>query len=310
VHLIHLVSLALLAGSADPAERGASPRVRPLERTVHPRQWGAGPQLHVDLPYFDGERRLRWDGGLVSAAGACTPASIPGAVPPDARCERRTLLRAPRVDECRCLVAAPAQARSAVLYVGLDDAMHETWRRLQQPFGPTRRTLVGAHGTGLVFDDGEVWSPSSGETVRPGTRALRLSRSCWLPASDAFLEVDADVTLVRTRGGIFLRTGDGERTLVLPVQRHLVGHWVVEDLEPVAGTSLVLLGERFEIRGPGAVRFTVYDLAARKVLFRSVSDPNHLIGSVRVLAGTDGHVGFAYLDESAAEWVLHHLRIE
>jgi hypothetical protein len=305
--LAHVLLPALLATTAAPRQDPF--RVEQIARSGHPRLWGAGPELHVDLPYFDAEDHLRWDGTLVADAGPCTPDAFGHDVPANARCERRTVLRTPRVDECRCLVGAPVVTRSAVLYIGLDEALRERWRRPPATFRSTPRDLAGAHASGLVFADGEVWSPVTGATVRSATRDRGLSRSCWLPERDAFLEVDADVTLVRTRGGIYLRSRGGGRTLVLPVERKPIGHWTVEDLEPVPGTSLVLLGERFVIRGPGAVRFTVLDLSTRSILFRRELDPHHLIGPVRVLAGRDGHVGFSYLDENAGEWVLHHFRL-
>lgn len=307
MNLVHVLWPALLAATAGPRQEPL--RIEQIARTAYPRLWGAGPELHVDLPYFDAEDHLLWDDTLVATAGICTPASFSGAVPADARCERRAVMRAPRVDECRCLAGAPVVTRSAVLYIGLDEALRERWRRPPAPFRSTPRYLAGAHASGLVFADGEVWSPVTGATVRSATRDRGLSRSCWLPQRDAFLEVDADVTLVRTRGGLYLRSRDGERTLLLPVERKLIGYWTVEDLESVTGTSLVLLGERFVIRGPGAVRFTVFDLSTRKIMFRRELDPHHLIGPVRVIAGRDGHVGFSYLDENAGEWVLHHFRL-
>lgn len=285
-------------------------RVEQIARTEHPRQWGDGAELHVELPYFDADDDLRWDDSLVANAGLCTPSSFEHDLGPNARCNRRTVLRTPRVDTCSCITPELVVTRSAVLYIGLDDTLRERWRRRSPATVRSRPlTLAGAHATGLVFEDGEVWSPATGATVRSATRGRGLSRSCWLPDRDAFLEVDADVTLVRTRGGIYLRSRGGERTLVLPVARELIGHWVVEDLDPVPGTSLVLLGERFEIRGPGAVRFSVLDLSTREVVFRRKLDPHHLIGPVRVVAGRNGHVGFSYLDENAGEWVLHHFRL-
>lgn len=224
--LTHVLALALLSSASPPRESKAV-RVEEVSRSAHPREWGAGPALHVDLAYFDAEDHLRWDGDLVVAAGTCTPGSFDRDVPATARCERRTVLRTPRVDECRCLAAEPAGTRAAVVYVGVDDARRERWRRPPPASGIRPRTLAGAHATGLVFDDGEVWSPASGGTLRPGTRGLGLHRGCWLPERDAFLEVDADVTLVRTRGGLYLRSRDGARTLVLPAERRLVGHWVI-----------------------------------------------------------------------------------
>jgi hypothetical protein len=290
MNLAPILLPALLAITSNPF------RVEQIARTEHPRQWGDGAELHVELPYFDADDDLRWDDSLVANAGLCTPNSFEHDLGPNARCNRRTVLRTPR---------------SAVLYIGLDETLRERWRRRSPATLRSRPlTLAGAHATGLVFEDGEVWSPATGATVRSATRGRGLSRSCWLPDRDAFLEVDADVTLVRTRGGIYLRSRTEERTLVLPVARKLIGHWVVEDLDPVPGTSLVLLGERFELRGrPGPVRFTVFDLSNRKILFRRELDPHHLIGAVRVVAGRGGHVGFSYLDNKAGQWVLYHFRL-
>jgi hypothetical protein len=304
MNLAPILLPALLAITSNPF------RVEQISRTEHPRQWGDGAELHVELPYFDANDDLRWDDSLVAHAGLCTPNSFEHDLGANARCDRRTVLRTPRVDTCRCIAPEPVVTRSAVLYIGLDETLRERWRRSPATLRSRPLTLAGAHATGLVFEDGEVWSPATGATVRSATRGRGLSRSCWLPDRDAFLEVDADVTLVRTRGGIYLRSRNGERTLVLPVARKLIGHWVVEDLDPVPGTSLVLLGERFELRGrPGPIRFTVFDLSNQKILFRRELDPHHLIGAVRVVAGRGGHVGFSYLDNKTGQWVLYHFRL-
>lgn len=252
---------------------------------------------------------MRWNDDLVTASGTCTPESFAVRLPPDARCERRTLMLAPRVDECRCNAGTPVATHHGVLYVGLDDAGRARWQRVHHAGRPGGSSLVGAQPTGLVFDDHEVWSPSTGLTVLPATPSDRLAgRGCWVPEARAFLEADLDVTLVRTRGGLYLRPAAGPRTLVLPVERKLLGFYDVEDLAPVPGTSLVLVGERFEVRGPGSVRFSILDLASRKVVFRHELDPHHLVGPVRVIAGPEGHLGLSYLDEHTGEYVLHHYR--
>lgn len=303
------ISLTLLALiTIPPVVLGASPpAVEVVDTFSQPRSWDG----HVSIPYFDAQDHLRWNDEAVSAAGSCSADWFPGAFLSSPRCGRRTVMLNPRVDECRCSGKTKTHTGTAVAYAGIDKQSHETWRR--QSLAPTLvqgPLISGATPEGLVFSDFEVWSPLTGKTLRAATRTPgSFSSACYLPERNAFLKFDADVTLLKTHGGVYLYAPDGKQQLVLPVERSLLGYYLIESMAPVPGTSLVLLGESYATRGQGSARFELFDLNTRKILFTAERAKGHYITDVRVAAGKDGNVAFSFLDESAGKYQAVHYRI-
>ncbi len=302
IALVVLTAMPLIAISEPP------PVVTIVGSFSKPRTWDG----RIDMPYFDAQNRLRWNDERVSDAGDCTVAWFHGAEINSARCGRETVMLNPRVDECRCTGKTSSGVGTAISYAGIDNSSRERWRRYRMgadwKSGPR---LVGATPNGLVFDNFEVWSPDTGDSIRSATK-LRGSydTTCYLPERNIYLLFDADVTLFHAKGGLFIHTLDGRRELMLPVESTLLGHYRVESIAPVPGTSLILLGERYSTRGPGGARFQLFDLESRKVVFQDERSEDHYAAYVRVIAGADGHVGFSYLDENTAQYHVVHYHIQ
>lgn len=301
------VTFVVLTTLAFVAE-AASPPVTIVDDFTRPRTWDG----RIDMPYFDGQNQLRWSDALVADAGNCTVKRFPEVTMTAARCDRSTVLLNPRVDECRCSGKTAKGVGTAVAYLGIDNSSRERWQWIAQlPNGHREPRLVGANADGLVFDSLEVWSPDTGETIHPriATRG-NFDTTCYLPKRNAYLQFDAEVLLFHAKGGLFLQTSDGRRELLLPVEKSLTGHYRVESISPVPGTSLILLGEVYLKRGPGSARFTLFDLESAKVLFQYERSEDHYVSNVRVIAGPDGHIAFSYLDESEAKYYVVHYRLQ
>jgi hypothetical protein len=302
----YLLCVALLAASSAVVGLD-TPHVEKLGETTYPRQW----DNRVAIPWLDDQNRIRWNDEQVTSAGGCSVEWFPQADFESPRCERRTIMLGPRVDECRCTGKTPAGVRVGIALAGIDTRNRERWRR--QSESPQQRDapgLVGATADGLVFSNWEVWSPLTGDTVRPARSGSRsFYRSAYLPDRDAFLEFFVDRPMIRAKGGLYLRSSPEKRELVLPVDAKLTGYYKVESMAPLPGTSLILLGERFLTRGHGKARFELFDLESRRVLFREERDEDHFIADLRVFAGTGGHALFSWLDESAGKYVVLHYRI-
>jgi hypothetical protein len=301
---ITFVVLATLAFVAE----AASPPVTVVNEFTRPRTWDG----RIDMPYFDGQNQLRWNDALVADAGNCTLKRFSEVAMTAARCDRRTILLNPRVDECICIGKTTKGVGSVAAYLGIDDSSRERWQRIAQlPNGHKGSYLVGANADGLVFDSFEVWSPDTGETVHPRiTTRHYFDTTSYLPKRNAYLQFNAEVSLFRSKGGLFLQTSDGRRELLLPVEKSLMGHYRVESMSSVPGTSLILLGEIYSKRGPGNARFTLFDLESAKVLFQDERPEGHYIGKIQVIAGSDGHIAFSYLDESEAKYHVVHYRLQ
>lgn len=301
------LALILLTASSSVAMGDSPPAVTAVDSFSKPRSWDG----RIAMPYFDAQNQLLWNNDPVTDAGDCSVEWFPQANLSSARCNRRTVMLNPRVDECRCTGRTPGGAGTAIAYAGIDDSSHESWRRQSLTAGQTSRPrLAGSTPDGLVFDTSEVWSPYTGDTISPALspRAVFYT-SCYLPWRHAYLTFDADVTLFQAKGGLSLQTMDGKQELVLPVETTLFGFYRVEAIAPVPGTSLIILGEEYSTRGPGSARFELFDLESKKVLFQDERSEGHYIADVRVVAGTDGHVAFSYLDESLGKHQVVHYRI-
>ncbi len=134
-----------------------------------------------------------------------------------------------------------------------------------------------------------------------------LNHGC--PFLPAYLNFKADVSLFYAEGGLYLHTADKKSELVLPVDKGVLGYYIISSMAPVPGTSLILLGEEYLTRGPGSVRFQLFDLDTRQVLFSDERSKGHTVSHVRVIAGTDGHVAFSFLDWNDGKYQVVHYRI-
>jgi hypothetical protein len=287
---------------------GPHPVVKVVKDFSIPKSW----DNRVAMPYFDENNNLLWNGELVMQAGDCFADWFTETNLISPRCRRSTVMLNPRVDECSCTgnTQVVGMGVSVVAYVGIDEHSSERWRRLGLVSGQGPELfLTGATPDGLVFSNFEVWSPYTGETLRSALSSYgRYSSSCYLPTRGVFLKFEAEVSLFRVKGGLYLYTADGKRELVLPVDRGLLGYFEIESITPVPGTSILLLGESYHTRGPGSARFVLFDLDTKRVLFRDELSEGHLVADVRVTAGTDGHVAFSFLDETTGKYkVVHYL---
>lgn len=264
----------------------------------------------VDKASFDARGRLRWDGSPVSRPALC---------PPGAPETRRTTHRLdPRVDEVRC-------GRDALL-AGIDAAGRVAWKR---PLGFKSGELhfdervVGSAPQGIVLNNLTVLSPRTGETISPPpTHPVGAERRpvpdhdlaqavVYLPGRRAFLLFEADVTLTRREGGLYLLDpAAGRKDLLREVSTTLLGgHWRVEDMVPSEDGRLLFLAQKLAVRGPGGVSFAVFDLRERRLVFEERFGEDHFCRDPRIVPGPDGNVGFSYLDETAARRHLVHYRL-
>jgi hypothetical protein len=299
--LLFIVSFVALAGS--------HPEVEVVGGFSKPLTW----DNRVSIPYFDQKNKLHWNDEVVTQAGDCSVDWFPGITLMSPHCRRTTIMLNPRVDECQCFgkIEASGVGGGAVAYVGIDESSSESWRR-QSSLSRQRPELYlsGATPDGLVFHNFEVWSPLSGKTIKPGWGSFsRPYRTTYLPARKAYLNFKADVSLWSAKGGLYLHAGDRKGELVLPVDKGLLGYFLITSMVPVPGTSLILLGEEYITRGPGSVRFELFDLDERRVLFSEEFSKGHTVSDVRVMAGTDGHVAFSFLDENDGQYHVVHYRI-
>jgi hypothetical protein len=322
----HFLYLALAMWSAAAtAGLGDTPiTVKKLDQSAHP--WHRiqdfhKPNVHrVSLPYFDEQQGIHWVEEPVAQTGACDGSLFPEAGKWSPLCQRTTLLLTPRVDKCKCTgnlstgTARAGTARTGILLMGIDSQLQERWRRkLYSPLEREAPHLVGSNAQGMVFSDMEVWSPVTGETIRPKDPAGSVSfySTCYLPERNAYLQFDAEVTPLRSKGGLYLyHPHTGSRELVLAVDRSLMGYYKIEDMVALPGERWILLGERFTTRGPGNVRFQLFDLESERVVFSEKFAKGHYVADARVTPGDDGNVAFSFLDETAGEYTLVHYRIQ
>lgn len=185
---------------------------------------------------------------------------------------------------------------------------------------------MGSGPQGIVLNNLTVLSPRTGETVSPppahpvGTERRPvpdhdLAQAAiylpGLPARRAFLLFEADVTLVRREGGLFLLDpATGRKELLREVSTTLLGgYWRVEDMVPSEDGRLLFLAQKLAVRGPGGVSFAVFDLRERRLVFEERFGEDHFCRDPKVVLGPQGSVGFSYLDETTARRHLIHYRV-
>lgn len=313
IRILILFLIALLSVAALPA-CGAPPALEVEKRsiTTHPQRLIDGSQgPWVYLPYFDNERRLHWSDEQVAEAGGCAADWFPEGGIRAPRCHRTTVLLNPRVDECYCIGEIDdGRVGSGIAFVGVGDDRAERWRRIHQS-PPQRMTpsLVSAHAEGMVFSNREIWSPATGETIRPRSGAVENYYPTYhLPGTNLFLEFNADVTLFHSKGGLYLHEPEaGKRELVLPVDDRLRGYFDIDDIAALPGGRWILLAEDFNTRGPGKVRFEIFDLEERRIVFKEEFAKGHYVSMLKITLGPEGNVAFSFL--KGREFVVVHYLI-
>lgn len=296
------LTLAVLFGSGAVAGCAQTPArcPRPAERTV---PVAGGAAAGGVFPVFDRQGQLGLAPPAPATAVSCGAAGAP--------VRRTTWVREPRVEEIQC----SGEAGGERFLVGFGPAGEERWRRrLSFASGAHRiaEWVTGAGAGALVLSDLAVLSPASGEVLFPApahpirgeeravpTYALQ-GRALYL-SEGAFLIFDAEVTLAKHRGGLYrLDPRSGRRDLLLPVTAPLLGGaWQVEDMALDPDRRHLYLAQRLARRGPGAVSFTVFDLAERRVLCLDVAAEGRWVREPKLVLGDDGSVGLSFLDEGA-----------
>jgi hypothetical protein len=329
--LLALALLPLLVVLAGEAVAGSPLAVRELGRTAvaFPDPPGRDPTPRVHQAYFDVGDVLRLSDVPVHATptGGCDtdpPQRGPGGV---VLRPRTTRMLAPRVDERRCTVTqADGRTATEITLLGLDHAGRVTWQRalgFRSGSHLIDQHLIGATRDGLVLSSLEVWSPETGEVLLPaptrpaGSEARSVPRwafagsALFFPARREFLVFEADVTLTRRRGGLYRVRADADsRELILPVAAGLSGAYDrVEAMASLADGRHVALAQRREFRGPTPVSLAVLDLETRRLVFRAEHGKGSVCDDPTLAVGRDGHVGFAYRDQTARQHVLVHYRM-
>lgn len=262
----------------------------------------AGP-ASVHLPYFDDRGELRLEDAPVSQppAGACGKTARVQAV-----------LARPRVDYWQC-----ADGRA---YLAGPNAR---WMRALEYLSGSRRLpryVMGASAAGLVLSDLEVWSPTTGETLRaaparelPGERRsvprYSFSRTGAVAAHDAFF-LHAAASEIEGGAGVYrliAANGDAQR-LVLPRRDRFAPVEVAEIQLDETGRYL-LLGELSLFRGRNWAQFVVFDLIRRDRVFEGRHGEGSIVHEPRIVVGPAGRVAFAYRDGGKRETVVVEYRL-
>ena len=309
----------LFATSAgDCYERETFTMSKISEKTV---PYGAEAQVWkplVNLAYFNTENQLRLND---------MPIESPSSIGCETTAARRRIpkMLKPRVDEVLCPSNIPKQSPERKL-LGFDEQGNEVWKR--KLIFNTGNNLIdlyvlGATPEGIVLSNLEVWSPWTGQTIVPAitrqaTPATAIPvyslaySAIYHPQLKEFYVFDADVTLVRRKGGLWrIRTSTGEKDLFHPVKiTSLLGSFdrVVRMALSADGRYLFLAQEESN-RGPTEVSLLVLDLRNKKTVFeeRFCTKGNTVCRDPQVITGADGHIGFAY--DMAGQYVLVHYRL-
>jgi hypothetical protein len=296
---------------ATPCCAGTSPPPAVAKLGEQRLAWSAaGPGPRVDRPYFDGRGRLLLD-DAVGGPAACPAGST--------EVRRITRLLAPRVDEVGC-------STGGSWLIGIDAEGKAAWRRalgFRSGVHTLDEVVLGAGPDGIVLSNLTVVAPRTGETlvpapvgpVGPERRPVPdydLAQSAlYLPHRRAFVLFEADVTLVRRKGGLYLlHPAQGKKDLLLGVSTTpLGGYWRVEEMGLSADRRHLLLAQKLAVRGPGGVAFAVIDLATGRRVFEERFGEGHFCRDPQLVVGSGGQVGFAFLDETEGKRILVHYRV-
>jgi hypothetical protein len=305
------IGAVLSSSSTQSAPSSALPefRVSRVEESKH--QFTPGDCSRFRFPYLDDQLALRWS---EAATRETTTA------PSDETVETRNLtvcghivIDHPRVEQ--------HSFGSEMELIGVAATGPVAWRRklgFELGSSVVRQRLLGAHATGLVLSDLEVWSPVNGKTVAPASSAPgRLvaryhftGPAVYRPESQDFL-VFADAGLLGKLPGIYrLAANDDRATVFYPTPRSEAwGTPQVEDIDLAAQGEVVVLSKRLEARGPGWIAFTVLRSKTGETIFEEQLRRDRLYSRPRVLPRSDGHVVFWYSDETDSEAVAIHYLI-
>lgn len=230
---------------------------------------------------------------------------------------RKLLLVKPRVEEIQCVVGG----NEYLLLLGFDELGKERWRRKLEFLSGQHRikeVVIGSDASALILSDLEVLAPEDGKVLfsapvhlvegNRSTPNYQFNRRAVFVASEQkFIIFDADVTLVRRRGGLFrLDPKKGVKELVLPaLTTPLGGLWGVQDMALDMGGRHLFLALRRDGRAGGGTALVLFDLAEKRILYRD----NFSNGdSPRLTLGLGGLVFFTYIDRKSQEIVAVHYR--
>ncbi|WNG21055.1 hypothetical protein [Cystobacter fuscus] len=280
-----------------------------------------GGGLRIDRPRWEAGGRLGWDGSPVAAPGAdiCTQEG--------AGHQRLTRLLEPRVDEVRCARAGTAGlGGNESFLVGFDAQGQLAWKRrlgLESGKYTFDEAILGASREGIVLSNLTVVSPWTGETlVLAPTHPVDLERrpvpdyefsqsALYLSERGAFVLFEADVTLVRSEGGLYLlEPRRGQKELLLGVATTWGGsYWRVEEMLLSESRRYLILAQNQATRGKGGVSFSIYDLQERRLVFEEKFGEQRYSRDPKLVLGKGGDVGFSYVDETGGRVVLVHYRL-
>lgn len=282
---------------------------------------GRVPEPRIDRPRWEAGNRLGWDGSSAVTPGAAI-CSQEGAGP-----RRLTRLLEPRVDEVHCSRTGAAGLRgNETFLVGFDAQGRLAWKRLlgfKSGEYTLDEALLGASPEGIVLSNLTVVSPRTGETlvpapthpVGPERRPVpdyELSQSAiYLSERGVYVFFEADVTLVRSEGGLYLLEPRGARKeLMLAVATSLGGSsWRVEEMLRSESGRYLFLAQNQGTRGQGGVSFAVFDLQERRLVFEERFGEQRYSRDPKLVLGKGGDVGFSYVDETGGRVVLVHYRV-
>lgn len=285
--------------------QGAENIVKQISVTTHAFEPGVATQ--VNLPYFDDNNRLHWSEEKLPSAPAdiCPTPSLVTSV-----------LASPHIDEWRC-----GNGQRYIVALGPSGVL---WKRLlSHHSGPFEISLsvIGANESGLVLSSLEVLSPTTGVTIRkpPLKEFVQEKRSVPLFSltGAGTVRSHGEAYFVTANVGAFAGATDGlyqidnvvnKQVLLQMPQRSRLAPITIEDIQIDRSERYLLLAENWAYRGPNWVRFSIYDLVARKVVYEALHGKGNSVNQPRVFIGRDGHLVFFYRNASTRQYVIVHYR--
>jgi hypothetical protein len=226
----------------------------------------------------------------------------------------RAVLAVPRVDLWRC-----RDGRSLLAGIGANAAPR--WvRPLERRSGQFRLTenLIGANPHMLLLGSLEGWSPLDGTTrhvapikeIRGEQRSVPRYRFSYPGVYRAnttdFFAYDPEG---EEAGLLRVVPGSDRRERLAPVERERFAPIHVFDLQLDATGRYLLIAEEWAFRGPHWVRFAVFDIASRRRVFEERHGADGISREPHIVVGPDGHVAFAYRDDTRLSHVVVHYRL-
>lgn len=274
----------------------------------------------VNLPFFDAEYNLQWNDQFVhvQTTGACD--TQPPTLNANGRpvYPRRVLLTKPRVDLRTC-----QDGKQSV--IGFNEEGKVVWTRelgYRSGSHTIRQWIISGAPSGLVTNDLEVWSPTTGETIFPALskpiprenrevpRYSFVYSALFRPNQKDFLIFDPDGSYF-SRGGVYrFQPVSGDQEYLFPTERLKAGYIHIDTMRLDLSGRYLLIGQHWAVRGPGWASFAVFDLEAKKKIFEDFLDKDSLVSELYLTIGENNEVAFSYRNETKAEYVLVHYRVQ